>query len=91
MLIRSQDRYFLGDIHGIELIEDGTIDEKENRMYALIGYGSISKKLGTYSTEKRALEILDKIQKRLIIGTKFDTLRNNTRVIHRKVFNMPEE
>lgn len=47
--------------------------------------------LGTYDSEERALEVLDLIQRKLIQGTKFDSVNRNKRVTKDFVFKMPEK
>ncbi|EPY2273198.1 hypothetical protein ACXAUS_002056 [Clostridium sporogenes] len=47
--------------------------------------------LGEYETEKRALEVLDEIQDRIIKGTRFDDIYNGKRTTRDFVFQMPQE
>ncbi|APQ96691.1 hypothetical protein [Clostridium botulinum] len=47
--------------------------------------------LGEYETEKRALEVLDMIEDRIIKGNKFDDIYNGKRTTRDFVFQMPQE
>ncbi|MBY6950314.1 hypothetical protein [Clostridium botulinum] len=47
--------------------------------------------LGEYSTEERAIEVLDLIQKRIIEGSKFDEIYSGKRKTRDFVFQMPQE
>ncbi|HBJ2602317.1 TPA: hypothetical protein PTV74_001413 [Clostridium botulinum] len=47
--------------------------------------------LGEYATEKRAIEVLDLIQKRIIEGSKFDEIYSGKRKTRDFVFQMPQE
>ncbi|EPS48170.1 hypothetical protein [Clostridium botulinum] len=46
--------------------------------------------LGEYSTEERAIEVLDLIQKRIIEGSKFDEIYSRKRKTRDFVFQMPQ-
>ncbi|WP_242839923.1 hypothetical protein [Clostridium botulinum] len=47
--------------------------------------------LGEYETEKRALEVLDMIEDRIMKGNKFDDIYNGERTTKDFVFQMPQE
>ncbi|KEI96408.1 hypothetical protein N497_17880 [Clostridium botulinum F 357] len=47
--------------------------------------------LGEYSTEGRALEVLDMIQDRIMQGSRFDDIYNGKRTTRDFVFQMPEK
>lgn len=65
MWIRSQDRKVLTEIHDVEI-------DSANQIW---GSGSL---IGEYSTEEKALKVLDEIQKR-------------TEYIYPKAFQMPAD
>ncbi|NFQ84149.1 hypothetical protein FDG04_02225 [Clostridium sporogenes] len=47
--------------------------------------------LGKYTTEQRAVEVLDMIEDRIIRGNKFDDIYNGKRTTRDFVFQMPQE
>ena len=65
MWVRSQDKKILTEIHDVEI-------DSANQIW---GSGSL---IGEYSTEEKALKVLDEIQKR-------------TEYIYHKAFQMPAD
>ena len=65
MFIRSQDKKILTEIHDVEI-------DSANQIW---GSGSL---IGEYSTEEKALKVLDEIQKR-------------TEYIYLKAYQMPQD
>lgn len=65
MWIRSQDKKILTEIHDVEI-------DSANQIW---GSGSL---IGEYSTEEKALNVLDEIQKR-------------TEYIYHKAYQMPQD
>lgn len=68
--IRSQDKKRIIKVEQLEIRED--ISDTEEQIYSVCSinfkntYGYNFLRLGFYKTEKRALEILDKIQNRIV-------------------------
>lgn len=77
MWIRSKGKAVLKDCSSIEV--------DEGHVYA---HGYL---MGEYSTEKRALEVLDMIEDRIMQGTRFDEIQNGKRKTRDFVFQMPQE
>lgn len=86
--IRTQDKKRLMDVNDIfiSFIDDTTIGTTTNGTDEDSFF-----QLGKYKSEERALEVLDLIQRKLIQGTKFDSINRNKRVTKEFVFKMPEE
>ncbi|RXI57671.1 hypothetical protein DP125_13330 [Clostridium tetani] len=85
IIIRSQDRTILIEVNEVQ------INTSENSREVWYKNGLVSCKLGTYETKERALEVLDMIQERIMLGTKYDTIWNGTRTTKDHVFEMPKE
>ncbi|WP_460285436.1 hypothetical protein [Clostridium sporogenes] len=47
--------------------------------------------LGKYTTEQRALEVLDMIENRIMQGSRFDEIQSGKRKTRDFVFQMPQE
>lgn len=64
MWIRSQDKEFLMKVDNINLGLDVDTNEP-NQLFTFVGGAVTSFTLGTYKSKERALEVLDKIQKKI--------------------------
>ncbi|WP_125153131.1 hypothetical protein [Clostridium rectalis] len=81
MWIRSQDKLILGQFN--------CVVRSTNQIGASLN-GSTTVILGEYPNEKRAVEVLDMIQDRIMKGTSFDSINNKKRTTKEFVFQMPE-
>lgn len=71
--IRSQDKEKLVKCNDIAIMTDSE-DGKNIRGYKIVGYfdkNTEYEELGFYTSKKRALEVLDKIQKIFVFDTEF--------------------
>lgn len=86
MWIRSQDRKILTEIHDVE-IDSG---------FKVCGSGSL---IGEYSTEEKAMRVMDMIQKQIVRSESYEIVRpilksdcfNPYWKKREVVFNMPED
>ncbi|MCC0648917.1 hypothetical protein [Clostridioides sp. ZZV15-6598] len=82
IIIRSQDRLDLMRVNRVEI--------SNNRVYAMLE--DDIRKIGEYESNKRAIEVLNRIQDAIVAGTKFDIInRDGVRCNKEKVFEMPVE
>ena len=84
--IRTQNR------HGLVKVDNVALDDSALLRGRLISHlDKVYVELGEYETRKRALEVLDMIQTRIIKGATFDYINNSKRTTKEFVFQMPEE
>lgn len=87
--IRSQDKMILVKINDINI-------NYQNNKQIIANYIAINKEadfyiiLGTYKTKKRAIEVLDEIQEKIINICKFQLVNENYECDN-CVYEMPEE
>lgn len=70
MQIRSQDKYCLVDVKNFSIVDYYSYSDyysKESK-YEIVGVSVDGKQwsLGTYNTEEKAIEVLDKLENRII-------------------------
>ncbi|EGT4599371.1 hypothetical protein DFW26_07895 [Clostridioides difficile] len=84
IIIRSQNR--------LDLIKVNRIEVNREQVYAVFEGESNFREIGKYKSERRAIEILNRIQDAVIAGTKFDIInKDGVRYYKEKVFEMPIE
>ena len=88
MWIRSQNRKDLINVNEIFIGEPEVMTSVDDTPLVDIMGGDYT--LGSY-TEERASEVLNEIQRQLVIGTEYDDITAGIRYIHQRVFNMPEK
>ena len=81
MIIRSQDKKSIVNMDNID-----TIDIRENLIRAFNGGNDMGINIGKYSTEEKAIKVLDMIQD---VYTQYGTLEDGLGNIH-GVFNIPK-
>ena len=89
MLIRSQDKKSIVNLDNIMQITV-VIPPCSNNEYAVIGNGAV---MGTYSTEEKAIKVLDMIQNTYV---QYGAIKNGFGDVHGafnlpKVFQMPQD
>lgn len=84
IIIRSQDR--------LDLMKVNRIEVNREQVYAVFEGESNFREIGKYKSERRATEVLNRIQDAIIAGTKFDIInKDGVRYYKEKVFEMPIE
>lgn len=84
IIIRSQDR--------LDLLEVNRVEVNREQVYAVFEGESNFREIGKYKSERRAIEVLNRIQDAIIAGTKFDIInKDGVRYYKEKVFEMPIE
>ncbi|MGO0884835.1 hypothetical protein ACTPDI_18820 [Clostridioides difficile] len=82
IIIRSQDRLYLMRVNRVEI--------SNSEVYAMLE--NDVRKIGEYESNKRAMQVLNRIQDTIVAGTKFDIInRDGVRCNKEKVFEMPVE
>lgn len=82
IIIRSQDRLDLMRVNRVEI--------SNSEVYAMLE--NDVRKIGEYESNKRAMQVLNRIQDAIVAGTKFDIInRDGVRCSKEKVFEMPVE
>ncbi|HEB5000159.1 TPA: hypothetical protein R0E49_000671 [Clostridioides difficile] len=82
IIIRSQDRLYLMRVNRVEI--------SNSEVYAMLE--NDARKIGEYESNKRAMQVLNRIQDTIVAGTKFDIInRDGVRCNKEKVFEMPVE
>lgn len=70
MWIRSQDKYCLVDVKGVSIVEYEAYEDyySKEAKYEIVGIAVGSKQwpLGTYKTEEKAIEVLNKLENKII-------------------------
>ena len=70
MWVRSQNKYCLVDVIGVSIVDYEAYEDYYSKeiKYEIVGIAVGSKQwsLGTYKTEKKAIEVLDKLENRII-------------------------
>lgn len=89
MWVRSQNGKTLVNVNTISIEKPEIIMSVDDEPSINIVGGDYI--LGSYESNGRALEVLNEIQKHLVVGVSYDTLYHGRRDIHQKVFNMPEK
>jgi hypothetical protein len=88
MWIRTQDSKALVNVNAVFIESPEIIMSLDDTPSVDIMGGYYT--LGSY-TKERAIEVLNDIQRQLVVGISYDTLYHGRRDIHQKVFNMPEK
>lgn len=94
MWIRNQDKHFLVNACAFEISDDDVFDGVN---YLIIGLSNnTSYLLGKYSTEEKALKVLDEIQKyigreRFYSTTKGISEQQSISIENTNVFKMPQD
>lgn len=82
IIIRSQDRLDLMRVNRVEI--------SNSEVYAM--FENDVRKIGEYESNKRAMQVLNRIQDTIVAGAKFDIInRDGVRCSKEKVFEMPVE
>lgn len=96
MWIRTQDKKMLGDFNAfnIQRVYNGIgpyriLGWSKDILAIENGAGDTSYQLGVYSTEERALQVLEAIQYKIIKGTKLDEIISGVKYQSDFVFEMP--
>lgn len=90
MLIRSQDKRHLVKLKSIR-IEENTTYTEEGKNFVWNIYDTYENKLGSYSTEEKAILVLDMIEEEYHRPTYVANLGGEYGVYGRDVFHMPED